>query len=244
MPRTAACRRPSSVTSQTSLPSASAKRTSGRCSRTMRSPLTPTMRAGGLSPRLGRLALDRVAVFGSEDRERPDGLVGEEDRAQGDPAGLAAEPGHDLRRADPVVVETSLLGGVTGEAPEVQARLPAHRGVERRHARGDAEEEAGLLVGDDDLAARVQGGEGLSGPRACLGERRGQLGAAVVGALAQDRARAAHRLGQPLGRLRRKVGAPGRDVEHRDGIVASRGRERPRRHRPTRRSPCTSARAR
>ena len=86
-----------------------------------------------------------------------------------DPAGLAAEPGHDLRRADPVVVETSLLDGVTGEAPEVQAGLPAHRGVERRHARGDAEEEAGLLVGDDDLAARVQGGERLSGPRAVPG---------------------------------------------------------------------------
>ena len=115
---------------------------------------------------------------------------------------LVGEPGHDLRRADPAVVETSLLGGVTGEAPEVERRMPAHRGVERRHARGDAEEEAGLLVGDDDLAARVQGGERLSGPRTRLGERRGQLGAAVAGALAQDRARAAHRLGQPPGCLR------------------------------------------
>ena len=54
MPCTAAWRRPSSVTSQTSLPSASAKLTSGRRSRTMRSPLTPTMRAGGISPGSGR----------------------------------------------------------------------------------------------------------------------------------------------------------------------------------------------
>ena len=158
---------------------------------------------------------------------------------------LAAEPGHDLRRADPVAVEHEPAWWRDGRArPRSRRRLPAHRGVERRHPRGDAEEEAGLLVGDDDLAAGVQGGERLSGPRARLGERRGQLGAAVAGALAQDRARAAHRLGQPPGRLRRKVGAPGRDVEHRDGIVGHRRRERPRRRRPTRRSPCTSARAR
>ena len=52
-----------------------------------------------------------------------------------------------------------------------------------------------------------------------LGERRGQFGAAVVRALAQDRARAAHCLGQPPGCLGGKVGAPGRDVEDRDGIA-------------------------
>ena len=100
--------------------------------------------------------------------------------------------------------------------------MPAHRGVECRHTRRDAEEQAGLLVGDDDLAAGVQGGEGLSRPRAGLGEGGGQFGAGVVGPLAQDRARAAHRLGQPLGCLRRKVGAPGRDVEHRHGIAGHR----------------------
>src|SRR3954454_6914617 len=72
-------------------------------------------------PRLEPLALDLIAVSGSEDCERPDRLVGEEDRAQGDPRGLAAEPGHDLRRADPVVVETSLLDRVAAEAPELQA---------------------------------------------------------------------------------------------------------------------------
>ena len=193
---------------------------------------------------LSGVALDGVAVFESEDRQRPDGLVAEEDRAQRDPAGLAAEPGHDLRRADPPAVETSLLRGMAGEAPEVDSRMPPHRGVEGRHPRGDAEEEAGLLVGDDDLAAGVQGGEALSGPRTGLGEGRGQLGAAVAGALAQDRARAADGLGQPLGCLRRKVGAPGRDVEDRHGIAGHRRPERPRRHRPTRRSPCTSARVR
>jgi hypothetical protein len=111
---------------------------------------------------VGRVALDRVAVLEPEDRQRPDRLVAEEDRAQGDLAGLVAEPCGDLRRAHPAMVETSLLGGVTGEVPEVEARTPAHRGVEGGHPRGDAEEQAGLLVGDDDLAARVQGGEGLS----------------------------------------------------------------------------------
>ena len=141
--------------------------------------------------RLGPLALERLAVLGSEDRERADRLVGEKHRAQGDPAGLAAELGHDLRRADPVVVELRLLDRVTGEAPEVHARLPADRGVQRRHPRGHAEEEACSLVGDDDFAARVQGGQALSRLRARLGEGRGQLGAAVVGTLAQDRARAA-----------------------------------------------------
>src|SRR3954452_8082920 len=38
-------------------------------------------------PRLWPLALERVTVFGSEVRERADGLVGEKPRAQGDPAG-------------------------------------------------------------------------------------------------------------------------------------------------------------
>ena len=55
--------------------------------------------------------------------------------------------------------------------------------------------------------------------RACPGEGRGQLGAAVVGTLAQDGPRAAHRPGQPRRRLGRKVGAPGRDVQHRDGLA-------------------------
>ena len=194
--------------------------------------------------RLGPLALDRVAVLGSEERERPDRLVGEEHGAQADPAGLAAELGHDLRRADPAVVEVRLLDGVTGEAPEVLARLPADRGVECRHPRGDAEEEARALVGDDDLAARVQGGEALSRLRACLREGRGQLGAAVVGTLAQDRARAAHGLRQPPGRLRPEGW---RARSRRRGprrARASRRRERRRRHRPTPESPRTSAQAR
>ena len=60
------------------------------------------------------------------------------------------------------MVDTSLLGGVTGEAREVEARVPAHSGVECRDARGNAEDEAGFLVGDDHLAARVEGGERLS----------------------------------------------------------------------------------
>src|SRR5918996_4482470 len=38
----------------------------------------------GPQPGLGPLALDRVTAFRSEDRERPDRLIGEEDRAQGD----------------------------------------------------------------------------------------------------------------------------------------------------------------
>src|SRR3954453_12967126 len=104
-------------------------------------------------PRLGPLALERVTVFGSEDRERADGLVGEKHRAQGDPAGLAAELGHDLRGADPVAVGMSLLDRMTGEAPEVEARLPADCGVQCRHPCGDAEQEACALVGDDDVAA-------------------------------------------------------------------------------------------
>ena len=176
------------------------------------------MRDGGLDHALGRLALDGVPVLGSEHGKRPDGLVGEEHRAQREPKGLGAEPGRDLRRADPAVVETSLLGGVTGQSPEVERRTPAHGGVERRHARGDAEEEAGLLVGDDDLAARVQRCERLAGPRTRLGERGGQFAAAVAGALAQDRARAAHRVGQPACCLRGQVVAPRRDVEDRDGV--------------------------
>jgi hypothetical protein len=171
-------------------------------------------------PGLGPLVLDPVTVFRSEDRKAPDGLVGQKDRAQRDPAGLAAELGHDLRRADPAVVETSLRDGVTGEAPEVQARLPANCGIHCRHPRGDAEEEACPLVGDDDLAARIQGSERLAGPRSGLGECRGQFGAAVAGALTQDRTRAADCVGQPPGCLGRKVGAPGRDVEDRNGIAS------------------------
>ena len=169
--------------------------------------------------RLWPLVLDQVTELGSEECERPDRLVGQEDRAQGDPAGLAAQLGRDLRRADPAVVATSLLDGVTGEGPEVQARLPADCRVQRGHPRGDAEEEAGNLVGDDDLAARVEGGERLSGSRSRPGECGGQLGAAVVGTLTQARARVADRAGKPSCGLGRKVGAPRRDVEHRNGIV-------------------------
>ena len=94
-------------------------------------------RPAGSAPGSGRSCSIGSPCSDPKTRERPDGLVGEEDRAQGDPARLAAELGHDLRRADPAVVETSLLDGVTGEAPEVQARLPADRGVEcRARARG------------------------------------------------------------------------------------------------------------
>src|SRR5215217_8018649 len=77
--------------------------------------------------RFGPLVLHRVTELGSEQRERPDRLVGEKDGAQGDPARLAGELGHDLRRADPSMVETSLLDGVTSEALEVHATLPADR---------------------------------------------------------------------------------------------------------------------
>ena len=56
----------------------------------------------------------------------------------------------------------------------------------------------------------------------CLGEYRGQFGAAVVGAPPQARARVVDRPGKPSGGLGRKVGAPRRDVEHRDGIVRHR----------------------
>ena len=58
--------------------------------------------------------------------------------------------------------------------------------------------------------------------RARLGERGRQLRAAVAGALAQDRAHAAHGAGQPSRRLRGQVVAPGGDVEDRDGIVGHR----------------------
>ena len=170
-------------------------------------------------PVLGRLVVHRIAVGGAEQRERPDGLVGQEDRMQGQRARLAAETGRDLRRADPVVVGTSLLGSVTGQPREVEGRVPAHGRVERGHARGDAEQQAGLLVGDDDLAAGVERGERRSRPRPRLRERGGQLGAAVHGAQAQDLARTADRGRQPAGRLHRKLAAPGRDVEDGDRVV-------------------------
>src|SRR3954454_944942 len=173
-------------------------------------------------PWLEAVALDLIAVFGSEDRERPDGLVAEEDWAKGDPGRLAGELGHDLCGADPVVVETSLLDGVTGEAAEVQARLPADCGVQCRHPRGDAQEEACRLVGDDDLAACVQDGMRLPGPRPCFRECRDQFGGAVAGALTQDRVRAGYCLRKPARGLGWKVGAPGRDVEDRNCIVSDR----------------------
>ena len=189
----------------------------------MRSPRTPTMRAGGRQLRLPPLGLDRVvAGRGSEEHEHPDRLIAEEDRPQPDPPGLAAELGHHLRRARPAVVEAGLLDAVADEAREVHARLPADRGVERRHARRDAEEQARLLVGDHDLAAGVEGGDRLPGSRSRLGERRGQFGTAVVGALTQARARVADRSGEPAGGLLRKLGAPRRDVEHRHGITRHR----------------------
>src|SRR4051794_6795045 len=171
-------------------------------------------------PWLEAVALDLIAVFGSEDRERPDGLVAEEDWAKGDPGRLAGELGHDLCRADPVVVETSLLDGVTGEAAEVQARLPADCGVQCRHPRGDAQEEACRLVGDDDLAACVQDGMRLPGPRPCFRECRDQFGGAVAGALTQDRVRAGYCLRKPARGLGWKVGMPGRDVEDRNCIAS------------------------
>ena len=62
----------------------------------------------------------------------------------------------------------------------------------------------------------------MSGLRSSLGQGRGQFGAAVPGAPAQDRARAAHRLGQPRGRLVGKLGAPGRDVEDRERVLGHR----------------------
>ena len=102
---------------------------------------------------------------------------------------------------------------------------------------GTPRNEARLLVGDDDLAARVQGGERLSGPRSRLGECRGQFGAAVVRALTEYRARAARR---PWTATRRPAAGGGRARPRRRGRRRDRGsrrRERPRRHRPTRESP-------
>ena len=84
-------------------------------------------------PGLGPVALDLTTVFGIRRPRAP--------RSAGRPrktgrrvirAGLVAERGHDLRRADPAVVEPGLLDGVTREAFEVEARLPANCGVERR----------------------------------------------------------------------------------------------------------------
>jgi len=175
---------------------------------------------------LGRLALDGIPVLGSEHGKRPDGLVGEEYRTQREPAGLGGEPGRDLCRADPAVIETSLLGGVTAQSPEVERGAPAHRGVERGHAGGDAEEEARLFVGDDDPAARVQRGDRLTGPRARLGERGGQLDAAVAGALAQERARRSPRWTASLLPARAGRGAKSRRRGPRRGR-RSRGRGRP-----------------
>src|ERR671937_410230 len=137
-----------------------------------------------ISP-LGPLVLRRFTGAGPERGERADGLVGEEDGTQADAVRLAAELRDQLRRADPVAVTTSLPGGVTGKAPEVEARVPPHRGVECRDPRRNAEDQAGLLVGDDDLAARVQRRERLSRSRLSLGEGSGQLGAAVACSLAQ-----------------------------------------------------------
>jgi len=138
----------------------------------------------GRRTRLGRLAFDLVAVRHSEGDERADRLVAQEHGAQRDPARLGVELGHELRRTDPVAVEPGLLDRVAGIGPEVQARLPADRGIDRRDPRGHAQEEAGPFIGDHDPSACVQRGERLAGPCPRLGERRGQLGAGVAGPLA------------------------------------------------------------
>ena len=59
----------------------------------------------------------------------------------------------------------------------------------------------------------------LPGVRVRPRERRGELGAAVTRTLTQACAGIAHGPGQPPGRLGRKVVAPGRDVEDRDGVA-------------------------
>ena len=162
-----------------------------------------------------------------------------------DPAGLAAELGHDLRRADPVAVEHEPAWSRDG-------RGARGRGSGRQRTAGSS---AGTRAGTPrkrlasssaitTLPLASSAASAWPRPRSRLGEGRGQFGAAVAGALAQDRARAAHRLGQPPGRLLRKVGAPGRDVEDRDRVAGHGVANGDAGADPLVEARCTSARAR
>src|SRR3954447_15859970 len=230
MPRIDAWRRPSSVASHTSLPSASAKRTSFRCRRTIRSPRTPTMRDGALIPRSGASVSAGPPVPDPNTASVPTGWsarnTGRSVMRRGSdvsPVAMCVEPIQPRsRRACLVAWRVSRERSSAGRQRTVGSSAGTRAGTPSRRL---ASSSAMTTLPLASRAASAWPDRALAWANAAASSAplsRARWRRIARTPLTALDSQPAARAGQPPRRLRGQVVAPGRAVEDRDGVVGHR----------------------